>query len=152
MATHEEIDDGGYSEDTDSEGDENTVKIVADPDVKVDLTPLLRALPPTLESFTFVSKKEDSLDKKYYFTEFIQGLIETGVQDLSFNRIYFQRDHPNVDSFNRIFHGSVCYSNLRFVKFHGCPNVCLLDKIFTNVSRAESVSLTQCKLTSKPSI
>jgi hypothetical protein len=127
------------------------MRIIDDPKDKIDLTPLLRALPPTLESFTFVSKEEDKLNEKYYFKEFILGLIESGIQDLSFNKIHLQEGHDNITCFNKIFSGSVCYNNLRFIKFHNCPNVCLLDKIFLNVSKAESISLTECNLTSNVS-
>lgn len=145
---NESEESAGYGDDSDDDNDSKDNEQPIDPPDIIDLRPLIRALPATLEAFSFSSKKEDILEDKYKFEEFILALVHLGVKDLSFSKIHFKDDkeHPNVKLFKRIFTEESNLKNIRFLKFHRCPNVFALDGIIDKTPIIESLSLTDCNI------
>lgn len=107
----------------------------------------MSALPETLESFTFTYKKRDVLEDKLTFVDFIRGLIQLGVVDLSFD-IYFSNDDddPNLEAIRNIFSHHLSYLRVKHIKFHDCPNVWKLENLFENLESVETISFTQCNI------
>lgn len=115
---------------------------------QIDLTKLVRAMPETLEGFTYTSKKNDNLENNYKFKAFITGLIERGVSNFSFNRITFTEnaDDPNIKLFRSIFTDRINNSRVKYLRFHECKNVEFLANAFDSLEGLETVSLTKCDI------
>lgn len=113
---------------------------------KVDLTKLVRAMPETLEGFSYTSKKNDVLEKHFTFKGLITGLIERGVFNFSFNKIFFNdsADDENIKLFRSIFTDKINNTKVKYLRFHECKNVEFLADAFQNLERLETISLTKC--------
>ncbi|CAI2387553.1 unnamed protein product [Moneuplotes crassus] len=115
---------------------------------KIDMSPFLKVLPESLETFTFSClkyKEEVNLDEVFNLGAFFKGLVMLGIRYFTIRRINFTLD-ANVEMIKNVFKSNLEYDLIKYISFYECENVCKIDDALTELGNLDNLSFSHCKL------
>jgi hypothetical protein len=113
---------------------------------QIDLTPLLKCMPVTLESFTITYHNPVDLEDRFTYKDLVRGMIEIGVQFFNFYKVDFGIEN-NRSLFKNIFSNKIALRRIKYLNFFRCKQVEKVNGVLNNLEGLDSLSLVECGLT-----
>jgi hypothetical protein len=113
---------------------------------QIDLTPLLKCMPATLESFTITYHNPVDLEERFTYKDLVRGMIEIGVQFFNFYKVDFGIEN-NRSLFKSIFSNEKALRGIKYLNFFRCKQIEKVNGVLNNLEGLESLSMVECGLT-----